>query len=311
MRALVGYTGFVGQNLRAAGGFDALYNSKNIEEAFGTAPDELFFCGIGAQKFLANSDPAADRAMIQTAIDNITRIAPKRLVLISTVDVYDNPAGVDENTHIDQHALQPYGLHRLQFEQWARQRFDDLLVVRLPGLYGQGLKKNFLYDLITVIPSMIKSGKMTELDVAYLAEYYTDAGNGFYQLKSDIDADGHTALKAYFEQAGFTSLTFTDSRAVFQFYNLRYLYGHIAEAGAHEIDLLNITTEPVAASVIYSHLNPGKEFVNHLPGQLPYYDSRSKWAADLTGNADYFFDRVFVLDDIRRFVTAAQQRGTL
>ena len=35
MTALVGYTGFVGSNLYAAGGIDRAYNSKNIEEAYG------------------------------------------------------------------------------------------------------------------------------------------------------------------------------------------------------------------------------------------------------------------------------------
>lgn len=35
MNALVGYTGFVGSNLYAKGTFDRVYNSKNIEEAYG------------------------------------------------------------------------------------------------------------------------------------------------------------------------------------------------------------------------------------------------------------------------------------
>lgn len=41
--ALVGYTGFVGSNIYAAGSFDGAYNSKNIEEAYGTNPDLLIY----------------------------------------------------------------------------------------------------------------------------------------------------------------------------------------------------------------------------------------------------------------------------
>ena len=43
MKALVGYTGFVGSNIYAGanGKIDASYNSKNIEEAYGTEPDLL------------------------------------------------------------------------------------------------------------------------------------------------------------------------------------------------------------------------------------------------------------------------------
>ena len=41
--AIVGYTGFVGSNICDTTEFDAYYNSKNIEEAFGTCPDLLVY----------------------------------------------------------------------------------------------------------------------------------------------------------------------------------------------------------------------------------------------------------------------------
>ena len=47
--ALVGYTGFVGSNIYAAGSFDGAYNSKNIEEAYGTNPDLLIYAGLRAE----------------------------------------------------------------------------------------------------------------------------------------------------------------------------------------------------------------------------------------------------------------------
>ena len=36
---LVGHTGFVGSNLNREHKFDMVFNSKNIEEAYGTNPD--------------------------------------------------------------------------------------------------------------------------------------------------------------------------------------------------------------------------------------------------------------------------------
>ena len=48
-KALVGYTGFVGSNIYAATDFDAVYNSKNIEESFGTNPDLLVYAGLRAE----------------------------------------------------------------------------------------------------------------------------------------------------------------------------------------------------------------------------------------------------------------------
>ena len=55
MKAIVGYTGFVGSNLTASGDFDAKYNSGNIREAFGTKPDLLVYSGLRAEKYLANN----------------------------------------------------------------------------------------------------------------------------------------------------------------------------------------------------------------------------------------------------------------
>ena len=93
MKLLVGHTGFVGSNLKEQVHFDGLYNSQNISEAFSTNPDWLVYSGVRAEKFLANSAPETDFEIIEQAIDNIRKINPKKLILISTVDVYPNPGG--------------------------------------------------------------------------------------------------------------------------------------------------------------------------------------------------------------------------
>ena len=101
MKALVGYTGFVGGNIDRKADFDARYNSKNIADAFGTRPDLLVYAGLRAEKYLANKQPDKDLESIREAFDNIRKIDPKELVLISTSDVYKVPVGVDEDTPVD------------------------------------------------------------------------------------------------------------------------------------------------------------------------------------------------------------------
>ena len=92
--AIVGYTGFVGSNICVTTKFDAYYNSKNIEEAFGTNPDLLVYSGVRAEMFLANKFPEKDFEVIENAIENIKKINPKRVVLISTIAVYNQPFDV-------------------------------------------------------------------------------------------------------------------------------------------------------------------------------------------------------------------------
>ena len=147
-KALVGYTGFVGSNIFSKTIFDGVYNSKNIEDAFGTQPDLLIYAGLRAEKYLANNSPEKDNELICNAAENIERIAAKKLVLISTIDVFKTPVNVDENSAIDTTNLAPYGLKRYRLELWAREMYPDALIIRLPGVFGENIKKNFIYDYI-------------------------------------------------------------------------------------------------------------------------------------------------------------------
>ena len=114
MRGLVGYTGFVGSSLYTPERFDRAYNTKNIESAYGTKPDLLVYSGLRAEKYLANQAPERDMELILQAEENISRISPKKLVLISTVDVFKAPDGVQESTGIQTEGLHPYGYNRYQ-----------------------------------------------------------------------------------------------------------------------------------------------------------------------------------------------------
>ena len=145
---LIGYTGFVGSNLLIHSSFDDLYNSSNIEDIRGKDFDVLVCAGIPAAKWIANEKPEEDLSNINKLIDNLREIKVGRFILISTVDVYEEPVNVDEDTHIDASGLQPYGKNRLYFEEFVKSTFPKTNIVRLPGLFGAGLKKNAIYDLM-------------------------------------------------------------------------------------------------------------------------------------------------------------------
>jgi hypothetical protein len=145
--ALIGYTGFVGSNLAREHQFSDLYNSSNIADIEGKVYDLVVSAGARAEKWRINQEPEKDLAEIDGLISHLKTIVAKRFVLISTIDVYKNPHTVDEDTPIDTEGLSPYGSNRFHLEQFCRDQFDAT-IVRLPGLFGQGLKKNVIYDFL-------------------------------------------------------------------------------------------------------------------------------------------------------------------
>lgn len=145
--ALIGYTGFVGGNLHSQFKFDDLYNSQNIETIKGKEYDLVVSAANRADMWRINSCPEEDLAEIEKFISIIGEVKINHLVLISTVGVYTQPLGVDEDTPIDPEELQPYGRHRYLLENYCMEHFQTT-IIRLPGLFGPGLKKNVIYDLL-------------------------------------------------------------------------------------------------------------------------------------------------------------------
>ena len=299
---LVGYTGFVGSNLDSSHAFDGRFNTKNIEQAYGGNPDLLVYAGVRAEKFLANSDPDADMENIKKAMENIAKIGPAKIVLISTVDVYRDPNGADEDSEIETDGLHPYGLNRYRLEQWVEDNFSERLIVRLPALYGKNIKKNFIYDMINIIPSMLNESKFSELSQknSFLREFYLRQDNGFYKCR-ELSADEREELKRRFLAMGFSALNFTDSRGVYQFYNLGELWNHMVAADKLGIKKLNLATQGVSAGELYRYIT-GREFVNELNRPAPFYDFRTKYSGEFGGGGGYIFDRDHVLADIKSFV---------
>lgn len=303
MVALVGYTGFVGSNIYAAAKdkIDAIYNSKNIEEAYGTNPDLLIYAGLRAEKYLANNAPEKDMEHILQAEENIAKINPKRVVLISTIDVFKVPKNVDENSEIDTENLHAYGYNRYQLELWVREKYPDALIIRLPGLFGKNIKKNFIYDFINVIPFMLKTEKFDELSErdSEIRKYYELQENGFYKVH--VEEEDRPLLKEKFRNLGFSALNFTDSRSKYQFYNLGRLWSDIHIALDAGITMWHPATEPVSAGEVYEYLT-GEPFVNKLVGMPADYDYKTTNDILFNGKCGYIAVKDEVLSEIKEFI---------
>ena len=303
MNALVGYTGFVGSNIYDTGSFDYVFNSGNIEEAYGIKPDLLIYAGMRAEKYLANSAPEKDMELVIQAEENISCIDPKKLVLISTIDIFRVPKDVDEESEVDTVNLHPYGYNRYQLELWVRKNYPNATIIRLPGLFGKNIKKNFIYDYINIVPFMLKKQKMEELLFAdgELSKYYQLQDNGFYRLNNVSEKD-KIVLKDKFKKVGFSALNFTDSRSRYQFYNLGRLWGDIQKAVKEDIKLWHPATEPVSASELYKYLT-GEDFINELEGKPADYDYRTIYSNIFGGKNGYISDKSRVLEEIKAFIS--------
>lgn len=303
MNILVGSTGFVGSNLLLSGEFDKAYHSTDIYEAFGLRPDLLVYSGIPATKFIANENKAKDYEIIKEAVNNINKIDPKRIVLISTIDVLDNVNGTDEDYKIESSKLEPYGFNRYKFEKMVADRYENTLIIRLPGLYGENIKKNLIYDYINIIPFMLKENLFESLHrkIRDLDNYYRVNKNGYFQFVCN-DSDIIKRLRIDFRRVGFTALNFTDSRNIYQFYPLSHLWDDINRALREDIHLLHLSTEPISTCELIQYLS-GNKFENVLSNNTVKYDYRTKHLSIWGDDKDtYIMSKNQILKDIKDFV---------
>ena len=148
--AILGYTGLVGSYIRES--LDPqnteYYNTKNFETVRGKKFNTVFCACVPAVKWKANQNPVWDRNIIRNIFDIVKTIQCQQMILISTIDVHDHRHPFQDESVI-RPSLEAYGFNRYELENQLRSAFEErLVIVRLPALFGVGLKKNIIFDLI-------------------------------------------------------------------------------------------------------------------------------------------------------------------
>ena len=144
---LIGYTGFLGKTLLRSNSYDLSINRANLNRLENSDFEQIVGAGLPAEKWKANLEPEVDFKNVEVLKLALSNVRVKKFVLISTVDVYSDPVNCYENVE-DNISKLPYGKHRFHFEEFIRHRFEKHLIIRLPALFGHGLKKNILFDLL-------------------------------------------------------------------------------------------------------------------------------------------------------------------
>jgi hypothetical protein len=312
--AIVGATGFVGQNLRISHTFSGQFNSRNVAELSGKEYRIVVCAAAPATMWAANKNPDGDLANIRRLIGNLEGVRAQHFVLISTIAVLgDAAAGLDEDTAQFETA-KAYGRNRRFLEEAVAGLFPKSHILRLPALFGAGLKKNFLFDILNPVPSFLAADKFAALAESLPAPaaealkqaYSLNADVGMYQVdRALLVGERGTSLTQGLVEAGFTALNFTNADSTYQYYGLARLWDDIGRAIAHDLPVVHLAPEPLAAGAIYESLT-GKTLETRT---APLYreDMRTRHAALWGGPDGYSQAGTQVLTDLKAFYDEARR----
>jgi len=313
--ALIGYSGFVGGALDRQHAFTSRFNSANID-AIGEREYGTVVCAAApGSMFTANRQPDIDRTLITALIERLDEVRARRFVLISSIAVLaDFAAGDYESTQAFQEDL-AYGCHRRLLEVFCEGRFDECLVVRLPALFGPGLRKNFIFDLMNPVPTMLPQARLeTLLDLlepslrdTLTGLYAPDSVTGMHCLdRAALDADPRrSVLDAAVCATGMSATQFHNPETTYQFYDMSGLWRDIGIATAAGLRHVHLVTEPLRAADIHARLL-GVD-MPETGARLHHEDMRTRHAALWGSEGPYLKDAATVLDGLVAFFAAQRQ----
>lgn len=307
--ALIGHTGFVGGCLALQYGFKATFNSANIDDISGQAFDTVVCAAAPGSMLQANRAPERDRAAIVALTEQLRGVAARRFVLISSIAALaDFAGGDDEDTQAFQEAL-AYGRHRRMLEEFCETRFESFLIVRLPALFGPGLRKNFIFDLMNPVPSMLPEARLgvlleqlpPELRDALAALYTQDAATGMQRLdRAALDANPRrAALDASVRAAGMSATQFHNPDTTYQYYDMTRLWTDIETALGAGLRHLHLAVAPLRAADIHARLLGAP--MPETGAKLHREDMRTRHSGLWGREGPYLEDAATVLDKLDVF----------
>lgn len=306
---LIGHTGFVGGALLRQTAFASCFNSATIAAIDRQAFDMLVCAAAPGSMLTANRTPERDLAQIEALIARLDTVRAEQFVLISTIAVLADFAGGDDETTTAFQDTLAYGRHRRMLEAFVERRFASSLIVRLPALFGRGLVKNFIFDLMNPVPSMLSPEKLAglagQLDPALGAWmqtlYAPDAASGLLKLdRRTLNRDRRrAALEEALEAAGGTATMFHHRETTYQYYPTDRLWQDIGIALDAGLSHLHLAPESLSAAAIHQALK-GRA-MPETPARLHREDMRTCNAALWGSTGPYQFDAATTLGQLQAF----------
>jgi hypothetical protein len=259
--------------------------------------------------FEANKFPDSDKAKIDRLIDQLLQIRAERFVLVSSIAVLADFSGQDDEGTASFQKELAYGRNRRALEVFCAEKFKRCLILRLPALFGAKMKKNFVFDLLNPVPSMLTESKYDTLQESLpqqltkvLTEAYSwnDVLKMYVLDRARLAASGQRdAVNAALTECGFSALQFTNAASTFQFYNMERLWSDIEGGLAANLRVLHLAPEPVPAGRVHERLS-GRP-MPQTDALVHHEDMRTQHAGLWGRSGPYLDDSDDVLADLRTF----------
>ena len=289
--------------------FSRTYNSRSIDRISGERFDTLVCAGAPATMWRANANPEADLDNLRRLTSALSEAKIDRLILISTIAVFDDASAGYTESNARYEFVKTYGRHRRELELHVLGRYNAV-VLRLPALFGKGIKKNFIFDILNPVPSFVKPEKFAQARAVFTQDelrladdvFVFDAGLAMHKLdRVALEASGgRRNLELAFERIGLLASGFTNSDSQYQYYNLANLRRDIETGLENGLVVLNVCSEPWRAGDLHAAL-VGTPFVNAGP-PVVREDVRTEHASVFGRPGPYLYDRADVLRDLQGFV---------
>jgi hypothetical protein len=245
--------------------FTHRFNRANIDQLSHAPEFDIAVCAAApGSMLLANKFPDRDLANLEILMMDLARVRTRRFVLISTIAVLADPAaGLNEASDHYQTTL-AYGRNRRALEVFCEEHFENCLVLRLPALFGAGLQKNFIFDLLNPVPSMLTAARLEAL-IATTGETAGSRLASLYRLDPETElftldrarlnaSSDRSLLDQAVEDAGFAAAGFHNHMTTYQYYDLSRLSSDIMRASEAGLRKLHAAAQPLRAARIYERL---------------------------------------------------------
>lgn len=312
---VIGHTGFVGSELLRSLPNAHGFNSKNVTDAEGARFNILYCAAAPGSMFQANKHPDRDAERIQALIASLKNMRAEQFVLISTIAVLERFDGGYTEADCVYQDIVPYGSNRRRLEEFCQAHFPRCLIVRLPALFGTGLAKNFIFDLLNPMPTMLTAATIEILrgglppPLRHLVSkiYNPDSKLGM-EVIDRVALAAHpmrAALEVEAGGLGVNAVMFHNRKTTYQFYELACLANDIELAREAELYLLHLAPAPLQAAAIYSTLIGSEMPETNAP--VHFEDMRTCRAALWGSEGPYQKDGVAVLTKLEAFFRQQRQ----